>query len=372
MDKKLFALFCLFKTFFSLSTFSVKLSDNFAVKLILVQVSTKKHVELNMLVDPLSTVTMIFENKLPPNTINKVTRTGLIYSSINSYGNFTGEMCIEEFLLDKVNYRTSFFLINEIYSTVLTQTYDGILGIGLNRISEYSIFNNAKYIKPYVRYNKIANTLYFGFQPKSSRAKFKMKFYNARERNQKHVMFCKLFGLAINNKDTLNFEEYQKLKISFYNKDYILVPKAHENLLYDKYFVNTLTDTPSPDEKEKFIYSDDSEDKENNYKNYFYSVGNKPKSTIKTEVILNEEKDKIPFSFHYLLDGIDYSTVKLEKENSDFWDIGINIFNYDNIDIDYDKKEMYFYNDEYKTNYLFAFCFIVSILGIIFIFFFFV
>ena len=89
--------FLLFFFLLSLSssvTVDLNLSKDNSVDFYLISSKTHKEVKLNMLVDPMSTLIIIFENKIPPNTVNPITKTGLHVSYNNTYGYFNEDACV--------------------------------------------------------------------------------------------------------------------------------------------------------------------------------------------------------------------------------------------------------------------------------------
>ena len=161
--------FLLFFFLLSLSssvTVDLNLSKDNSVDFYLISSKTHKEVKLNMLVDPMSTLIVIFENKIPPNTVNPITKTGLHVSYNNTYGYFNGELGVETFRLGNLTVRMRASFVTDMSKSMLEDVYDGILGVGFNRITDYSIFKSTNVIKPYLLYNKHERILHIGYTPK--------------------------------------------------------------------------------------------------------------------------------------------------------------------------------------------------------------
>ena len=67
--------------------------------------------------------------------------------------------------------------------------------------------------------------------------------------------------------------------------------------------------------------------------------------------------------------GIPYSTIKLLKSDSIYWSIGTDVLGFDNIEFDYDMKDVWMYNDNRMGTVLYALVCIVSVIGVGVVFF---
>lgn len=360
--------FLLFFFLLSLSssvTVDLNLSKDNSVDFYLISSKTHKEVKLNMLVDPMSTLIIIFENKIPPNTVNPITKTGLHVSYNNTYGYFNGELGVETFRLGNLTVRMRASFVTDMSKSMLEDVYDGILGVGFNRITDYSIFKSTNVIKPYLLYNKHERILHIGYTPKylndNKDNVTMLKMENGRNKMD-YSLYIKADGIVINEITAVKDINEFPIGFDFYNKDLIISPMKYKDTLHKNYFPMT-----TQDEHKDTVFIDESN--ESNYINYFYSSENKPNDNTETYISIGDSLLK--FDFWYTQNDITYSTIKVTKSEAIYWTVGIDALEYDNIEIDYELKHVWLYNDKKIGTLLYSMVVITSIVGVGFVIFFF-
>lgn len=334
-------------------------------------------IPLKMLVDPMSTITLIFENKLNPNLINKITKTGLHTSINNTYGNYYGEFGVELFSFAGVLFRMRTVFVKNLTTSYLPDDVDGILGIGFNRITDYSIFKNTNQLKPYLRYNRRENKLYIGYKPRFFRngtdsltgkepdfEVLKLKMNNG-IKTKEHSLNFKVEGIVINETERIKEINSFPITLDFLNRDLILAPKSYEEKLIKDYFPKTEIGRIN----DPVLVDQINGNSKDNYKNYFYCTECKPNDNVETYFNFGGDNNLIKYNFWQLNNGIPYSTIKLLKSDSIYWSIGTDILGFDNIEFDYDMKDVWMYNDNRMGTVLYALVCIVSVIGVGVVFF---
>ena len=355
---------------------ALPLSDNASVHMILQTAKAKTNINLNALVDPMNTLTIIFENKLPSNSINPITRTGFMKTIENSYGVFKGELAVETIMLNDISIRLRILIVKDTVgiNPIIIKNYDAILGIAFNRVTEYSIYNNIKPLQPYIRYNKKERMIYIGEKPtkvKKSKTSISsyiskpLKLLNGFNNNNNMYVYFNIASFQLNTTNQVEQISNMKCKFDLFNKDLILFQPQYEDILKLHYFPYTTMNIV-----DNAIFEDNDSNSDLNYKNYFYSVKNVPNTKTQTTFVSSSD-EKMKFDFWYLENDVYYSKIKVMKHKAEFCDVGMDVFGFDNVEIDYDMKEVWFYDDSKVGGILIGVVGGMSVFGIgLYIFFF--
>ena len=352
------------------------LSENSSVRMILQTAKTKTNIKLNALVDPMNTLTIIFENKLPSNSINPITRTGFIKTIENSYGIFKGELAVETLVLNDISIRLRILIVKDTVdiNPLIIKNYDAILGIAFNRVTEYSIYNNINPLQPYMRYNRKERMIYIGEKPtkvKKSKTSISsyiakpLKLLNGFNNNNNMYVYFNVASFQLNTTNQIERISNMKCKFDLFNRNVILFQPQYEDILKLHYFPYTTMNVD-----DNAIFEDNDNGLDLNYRNYFYSVKNVPNTKTETTFVLSNDV-RMKFDFWYSEHDVYYSKIKIMKHKAEFCDVGMDVFGFDNVEIDYDMKEVWFYDDSKVGGILIGIVGGMSVFGIgLYIFFF--
>lgn len=355
---QLIHLFVIFSLASVMSSIDIKLSD---VSSIISYIGERKH-KVNLLVDPMSTMTYIFETNRTKELKSSLSNTGKKENITTPYGQFIGNYLSETFNLDNdtgLSFKLGFMFV-EYTTNTLNNTYDGIIGLGYDNKTLLSIYNQCglcptmkldlkKRIITFNETSKLAEYLSSSFHIKES------------EKNPSVLLF-NLSSIKLNSSslpDSINGNG----KLDLWKSNYIIAPFNQEKPLFFGFFNRTTNGG--------LIYTDVNKSKE--YINYFFPMSYKPSKDKSCIEIENKTYDFLSWYNEANNSDIAYSTIKLQlddgSENED-WMIGVKVLGYEMIEFDYGNNKIFFYNQQFLISWAYALTGIIGIISIGFIIYF--
>lgn len=353
---KYIILFELLSLLMLISGKDIKLENQSSISVYLGNIKHKIH----LLVDPMSTMTYIFESKIPKQVLSTLLKTGEKKNITTTYGQFIGDYIIGTFTLGddpNFSFKLGFILVSTTTSP-LNKTYDGIIGLGFDHKAQYSIFNQAS-LRPMMKLNLKQGTISLGEISKMTTYCSPL-FHIKKSKKDLSILLFDLNSIK-SSETSIGHPIKGKGKLDLWKANYIIAPFNKEKQLFFGYFNETTNGG--------LIYTDESSS--NEYKNYFFPLSYNQNQKLKSFLEIENKTHGFPSWYNEGNNNIPYSTIKLQIENgNEDWMIGAKVLGYDTIEFDYESNVIYGNNQKYPISWAYIITGIVGIISICLVLFF--